>query len=142
MATERIHDRILSGSGEDIIRSRTNDGWRMASIEWEREAPSGAPGEPAELQPVPFGFRIAGDCRHLEANPVEFEILSIVMEMIVKERPLAAISDALNERNYKTRDGKPWTPSRVFELMPFIVDSGPRIFAKPSWPLRRMAAHP
>ena len=142
MGTERIQDQIVSGAGEDVIQRRIKDGWRMVAIEWERDVPSGAPGEPVELQPVPFGFRIAGDCRHLQANPVEFEILSLVMEMIVRERPLPAISEALNEKNYKTRDGKAWTPSRVFELMPFIVDSGPRIFAKPNWPQRRVAAHP
>jgi hypothetical protein len=64
------------------------------------------------------------------------------MEMIVRERPLAAIAKALNEKNYNTREGKAWTPTGVFELMPFIVDSGPRILATPNWPQRRLAAHP
>ena len=142
MGTNRIHDRIASGAGEDVIQRRIKDGWRMVAIEWERDVPGEAPDEPVELQPVPFGFCVAEDCRHLQAHPVEFEILSLVMELIVRERPLPAIAESLNEKNYKTRDGKAWTPSRVFELMPFIVDSGPRIIAKPNWPQRRVAAHP
>jgi hypothetical protein len=139
MATKHLRDSILNETPEDIIHRRTEEGWRMVAIEWEREFPGAL--EDPQLEPVPFGFRIAGDCRHLEADPIELESLTLVTEMIIRERRLAPISEALNQKGYRTREGQRWTPSTVFELMPRIVDSGPRIFAGPQWPVR-IAARP
>jgi len=48
MGTNRIHDRIASGAGEDVIQRRIKDGWRMVAIEWERDVPGEAPGEPVK----------------------------------------------------------------------------------------------
>jgi hypothetical protein len=142
MAKEHLRDRILSGSIQDAIKLRIEEGWRIVAIEWERDAPNGASSEERKQEPVPFGLRIADDCRHLESDPIELEILAFVTEMIVRERPLPAISEALNQRGFRTRDGQPWAPATVFELMPRIVESGPRIFATPNWPARRSAAQP
>src|SRR5258708_1706676 len=49
-------------------------GWTLIALEWEREVEtSGAP-EPEPLptasEEIPFGLRIAGDCRHLERRGV------------------------------------------------------------------------
>ena len=140
MATKHQRDLILTDSAEELIRRRTQEGWRMVAIEWEREAADVVDSD--QLEPVPFGFRVARDCRHLEADPTELEILSFVTEMIVRERRLPAISEALNQRGHRTRDGQRWTPATVFELMPRIVESGPRIFSGPNWPVRIAAAQP
>lgn len=142
MAKEHLRDRILGGTAEEAVKRRTEEGWRLVAIEWERDVPNGAISEDKQHEPVPFGFRIANDCRHLESDPVELEILALVTEMIVRERPLPAISEALNSKGYRTRDGRHWTPSAVFELMPRIIESGPRIFDTPNWRERRSAARP
>ena len=132
MAIKHQRDLILTGSAEDLIQRRIQEGWRMVAIEWDREVPGAE--DDQHLEPVPFGFRVARDCRHLEGDPAELEILSVVTEMIVRERRLPAISEALNLRGFRTRDGQRWSPVTVFELMPRIVESGPRIFAGPNWP--------
>jgi hypothetical protein len=142
MAKEHLRERILSGTVEDAIQRRTGEGWQIVAIEWERDISNGITSEDRQREPVPFGLRIADDCRHLESDPLELEILAFVTEMIVRERPLPAISEALNQRGFQTRDGQPWTPATVFELMPRIVDSGPRIFAAPNWRERRTNAQP
>jgi hypothetical protein len=140
MATKRVRDLVLNETAEEIIRRRTEEGWRIVTIEWERDAPGVL--EDRQLEPVPFGFRIAGDCLHLEADPIELQVLTLVTGMIVQERRLSAISEALNQSGYRTRDGQRWTPVTVFELMPRIVESGPRIFANPNWPVGIRAARP
>jgi hypothetical protein len=35
------------------------------------------------------------------------------------------------------RNGENWTSSGVFELMPRLIDSSPRIFSTMDWPMRR-----
>ena len=143
MAKRHLRDRILSGIGEDTIKRRTEEGWRLVAIEWERDVPNGGDiPEDRQREPIPFGFRIADDCRHLESDPVELEILTFATEMIVRERSLPAISEALNDRGFRTRDGQRWTPVTVFELMPRIIEWGPRILASPNWRERRSAAQP
>jgi len=54
--------------------SRMHDvGWSLVALEWEREVEvSGEPREPeaqTESEEIPFGLRIARDCRHLEDDP-------------------------------------------------------------------------
>jgi hypothetical protein len=137
MATRHLRDSVLTETAEALIHRRTEEGWRIAAIEWERESAEVV--EDTQLEPVPFGFRIAKDCRHLEADPIELEILTVVTEMIIREQRLPPIAEVLNQKGYRTREGQRWTPATVFELMPRIVDSGPRIFAGPHWPAKMAA---
>jgi hypothetical protein len=82
---------------------------------------------------------VAGDCRHLEEDPRETEVLRILMRMIVADRGLAQTADELNQRGYTTRAGNPWGPADVFRLMPALVDSAPRIIGNPGWAAERHA---
>ena len=45
---------------------------------------------------MPFGLRIAPDCRHLEVDPIETEILALVTDMIIHEEHLVTIAEELN----------------------------------------------
>ena len=119
------------------VKRRQQAGWRIAAIEWEADQPE-AETPPPELQ-LPYGLRIAGDCHHLEEDPAETEVLRTIMRMVVHDRPMSQISNELNGRGFKTREGKPWNPADVFRLMPTIVESGPRIFADPAWTAARTA---
>ena len=119
------------------VKRRQQAGWRIAAIEWESERTDAEAAAP-ELQ-LPYGLRIASDCRHLEEDPTETEVLRTIMRMVVHDRPLSQISTELNGRGFKTREGKAWNPADVFRLMPEIVESGPRIFADPAWAATRTA---
>jgi len=132
--TERVRDLVAGGADPDLLAKREAEGWQMTAIEWERRLDTG--GDGGELEPVPYGLRIARDCRHLEVDPTEAEILALVTDMIVHEEHLTAIAEQLNVRGYRTREGTQWTPTSVFKLMPRLVESSPRIFTSPGWPRR------
>jgi len=39
------------------------------------------------------------------------------------------MADALNVREYRTRDGRPWTAAGVFKLTPRLIDVAPRLLS-------------
>jgi hypothetical protein len=135
--TERVHDFVAGDIDPDLIERRRADGWKLVALEWQRPVPH----RPAEAAvAVPYGFRIAGDCRHLEEDPGETEVLRIVLRMIVADRGLSHTADELNTRGYRTRAGDEWKPTDVFRLMPALVDTAPRILGSREWPSQRRAA--
>lgn len=91
----------------------------------ERE--SDAAPEPLSEE-VLFSLQVGDDCRHLQENIAEKQVLILIMEMIVQDRKLSQISDELNQRCYRTRQGKSWNPATVFHLLPRLIEVGSRIF--------------
>jgi hypothetical protein len=133
---EILRDRVADELDPELIRQRRAAGWRLAAVEWERDTTS-AGGE--DMIEVPYGMRVAGDCHHIEEDPSEAEVLRTVMRMVVEDRPLSKITEELNRCGHRTRSGRQWTISEVFELMPVLVDNGPRMFADPRWAVSRSA---
>lgn len=115
------------------ITDREREGWNLVAIEWEREAE----GADAAQVEVPFGLRVANDCRHLEEDPGEMEALKMGMELIISECPFTRIAEELNRGGHRTRDGAEWTPVLVFNLLPRLIEVGPRIFPTHEWAERR-----
>jgi len=137
MQTERIR-QTLSGSirMEDVEKFQTQ-GWRPKAIEWEREVPmTGRPPQP-DLEDPPFGLRVADDCSTLEENPSEKEILLTMMELIIQDGPYSLIAQRLNEKGYVTRQGSKWNPVAVFEMLPRLIEAGPKILSTEEWQRRR-----
>jgi hypothetical protein len=127
-------DYVVGDLDAELVRQRQSAGWRLVAVEWEREAAESALREGLE---APYGMRVAGDCRHLEEDPEEGEVLRTVMRMVVQDEPLWKITEELNKAGRRTRAGKTWTVTDVFRLMPVLVESGPRVFADPSWTAAR-----
>ena len=86
---------------------------------------------------IPYGLRIASDCRHLEENPAEVSALTVMMEGIVADRRLSAIAEDLNRRGFRGRDGDLWTQVSVFHMLPRLIEFGPRIYGRDEWRERR-----
>src|SRR5260370_1357162 len=86
-------------------------GWSLVALEWEREVEISAQPEereaPAASEEIPFGLRIASDCRHLEDDPLEMQTLKFLAEMIVQDLSFTSMADALNGPDDPTRDGLP-----------------------------------
>src|SRR5581483_2066057 len=116
------------------LQQRTNVGWKLVAIEWEREVETG---HEQLLTEVPFGLRIAADTQRLEQNPAEREILLQLMELIVQEGSYAHIADEINRRGLRTRQGEKWTPVSVFEMLPRLIEVGPQLFESEEWQRRR-----
>jgi Recombinase len=137
--TEWLRETVSTWPSAEQIRERASAGWRLAAIEWEREVPEqvaeGMEGFTGEE--IPFGTRIAGDCVHLEANPTEVQVLNLLAEMIVQDRSYKQMAEVLNERGFRTREGKPWTALSVFKLTPRLIEIAPRLLSGAEWENRK-----
>jgi len=132
--TERAR-QVISDPMESIdLHRRTDEGWKLVAIEWEREVETG---DDQLLAEVPFGLRIAPEAQRLEQDPVEREVLLQLMELIVQEGSYAHIADEINRRGFRTRQGARWTAISVFETLPRLIEVGPQLFQSEEWQKRR-----
>ncbi len=88
-------------------------------------------------EPVPYGLKIAEDCMALEQDVLEREALIVMLEMIIQEKSLSEIAQELNRRGFRTRHNSNWTPGSVFDMLPRLIDVGPRVFSTEEWVVRR-----
>lgn len=136
---ERIRDFLSGAPAAEYFEQKLAQGWRLVSVDWERPVDKPKPVERESTEEVPFGLQIADDCEHLKENSNEKSALVFMMEMIVKDEPLTKISDELNRHGYRNRDDKVWTPGQVFDLLPRLVDVGPRIFNSSEYIARKQS---
>ncbi len=144
---ERVRDVVSGPYSPDVIQQRVAAGWQMVSIEWRRELPdSEAPPEGGFGESIPYGLRISVDCQRLEVDPAENAVLLLMMDLLAQDFSYSSIVSDLNEKGYRTRAGKPWSRVAVFNMMPRLIEVGPRIFNSEEWEQRRLKfarrAHP
>jgi hypothetical protein len=137
--TERIRQSASSQLTWDEIQKLQNEGWRLIALEWEREVSASektADGEHDHEHP-PFGLRVAQDCSTLVEDRSENDALIAMMELIIQDGPYSSVADELNRRGYRTREGLKWSPVSVFEMLPRLIDAGPRILSSENWRRRK-----
>jgi hypothetical protein len=136
---ERVRDVLSGPFSPEIIDQRTAAGWQLVSIEWRRELPdSEAPSEGAFAEEIPYGLRISDDCKRLEVHPGENQVLLLMMDLLAQDFSYSAIVSDLNEKGFRQRSGRPWTRIAVFNMMPRLIEVGPRIFSSEEWEKRRV----
>jgi hypothetical protein len=136
--TERIRQEAPASFGPEEIARQAEQGWKLVAVEWERELPGSEDAAPAPEE-VPFGLQAVPETARLEPNPTEQEILFLIMELTIQDGPYSVIADELNHRGYRTRQGMKWTPISVFQMLPRLIEVGPRGWR--SWePSRRHRA--
>lgn len=134
---ERIREAMAGPVDADHMRQKTEAGWRLVALEWQREIP-GEDAEPESLiQDIPYGLRVAGDCLHLEEHPDEKNALVMMMDLIVRDDPFSQVANELNQRGFRTRSGALWNPVSVFNMLPRLIEVGPRIFSSEEWQERK-----
>lgn len=134
---ERIRESVTGTVDADHMRQKTEAGWRLVALEWQREI-QGEEGESETLiQDVPYGLRVSTDCLHLIEDPDEKNALMMMMELIVREDPFSQVASELNQRGFRTRNGSLWTPVSVFNMLPRLIEVGPNIFSSDEWEARR-----
>lgn len=135
--TERIREALLAPPGPDYFRQRAVDGWRPVAIIWERDIvdPAVATTRPAEE--IPYGLQVGADCSTLEENAAEKQVILKLIDGIVEDKRISQIAMELNGAGFRTRAGNPWSASAVFELLPRVVEVGPRVFPTAEWAERR-----
>ena len=130
---ERIRDFVTAPPAANYFGEKLAEGWRLVAIEWERgAAPTGPP-----IEDIPFGLRVASDCRRLEEDPDEVQVLMLMLEVLVQDGPLSVAAQRINDRGFRTRDGQPWTRTALFYLLPRLIEVGPRLCTSEEWVERR-----
>jgi hypothetical protein len=136
---ERVRDVVSGPFSPAVIEQRTAAGWQMVSIEWRREMPdSEAPLQGAFSEEIPYGLRISNDGLRLEVDAGENQVLLLMMDLLAQDFSYSSIVSDLNEKGVRTREGKPWNRIAVFNMMPRLIDVGPRIFSSEEWEKRRL----
>jgi hypothetical protein len=133
---ERIRENLEGPLTDEEIRRKAQSGWKPVAVVWERELDSAHEAYTREVD-VPYGYKVAPDAVHLEVNDQENAVLMLTMELIVQDQRLSHIAAKLNEKGFRTRNGFIWNPASVFELLPRLIESGPRIFTSEEWIERR-----
>lgn len=130
---ERVRDFMTAAPPAHYFSEKAADGWRLVAVEWERGVSTSRP----KVEEVPFGLRVASDCKRLEDDPDELEVLVLMMETIVQDGPLSQAARVINERGFRSRDGEKWTPQALFYLLPRLIEVGPRLSTSEEWVERR-----
>jgi hypothetical protein len=134
---ERVYESAEVLPGPNEIKRRAADGWKLVSLIWERQIGPG--GEPRKFEEIPYGLQISEDCNHLVENPAEKQVLMLAMDLIVQDQKLSQVAETLNGRGFRTRTGAKWNAASVFNMLPRLIDTGPRIFTSPEWIKRHEA---
>jgi len=138
---ERLRQPVNAFPSDEEILARVKEGWRLVAVEWERPTTTTAPKPPHRAEPkqieVPFGLKVSTDCRYLEEDSFEMEVLTSSMELMISECPFTRIADELNRKGFRTRNGDEWSPVSVFNMLPRLIEVGPRIFPSEDWAERR-----
>jgi hypothetical protein len=134
---ERVREMLSGPLTPEHLKQKAGQGWSLigVSVEWEREIEADqSHGEATGLrEEVPYGLRVAQDGLHLEEHTPEKETLVRMMDLIVEDHPLSRVAEELNGRGFRTRQGALWTASAVFNMIPRLVEVGPRIFSSEEW---------
>ena len=130
---ERVREVLAEPLGPEYIKLRAEAGWKLVAVEWEREA-----GEPQKeslhgREEIPYGLRVGDDCLHLVENPAETQVLIQMLDGIVQDLPFSKIAEELNHSGLRTRSGAKWEPVFVFNMLPRLIQVGPRIFSSEEW---------
>lgn len=134
---ERIRESVTAPIDAEHMRQKAQAGWRLVALEWQREIPGVEPESETLIQDVPYGLRVSSDCLHLVEDPDEKSALMMMMELIVRDDPFSQVASELNQRGFRTRNGSPWTPVSVFNMLPRLIEVGPKIFSSEEWESRK-----
>jgi hypothetical protein len=140
---QSIRDVVTGELSLEYFAKRFAEGWRVSSIEWFRESgQAAAPAESSKLlserEAIPYGLRITED-GNVQENPLEATVLLLILDQIVREKRIQEIANELNLQGYLTRDGMPWGPTDVFNLMPRLIEAGPSLLKSVAWQQRRLS---
>jgi hypothetical protein len=133
----RIREPLSGSPTLEYLNQRMAEGWRLIALEWEKEGEGASEAAPRTAQEIPYGLQVSPDCQRLVENPAERQIIILALDRIVEDCPLSQVAEELNRRGHRMRDGKSWTPAALFNLLPRMIEVGPRLFVSEEWTLRR-----
>ena len=130
---ERMREVLSKPLEPEYVKLRAEAGWKAVAVEWEREVEEALEAPRQVGEEVPYGLRVGDDCLHLVENPAETTVLIQMIDGIVQDLPFSKIAEELNRSGLRTRDGAKWEPVFVFNMLPRLIQVGPRIFSSEDW---------
>ena len=137
MDVERARDLLSGAPAESYFQERIRAGWELVAVEWQRQVPGRVA---AHTEETPFGLQVADDGWRLQDNDAERLALMRIMELVVKDMPLTQVAAELNQAGYRTRRQAEWTPGAVFDLLPRLIEAGPRLLTDSEYVARKRAS--
>ncbi|HEX7288608.1 MAG TPA: recombinase family protein [Candidatus Angelobacter sp.] len=134
---ERVREVVTGSVDLEYMRQKTEAGWKLVALEWRREIAGEETTQQVIVEEIPYGLRVATDCSRLEEDPAERAVLMQMMELIVQDYSVTLAAIELNKRGLRTREGGFWSPVSVFNMLPRLIEVGPRIFSSDEWEARR-----
>jgi hypothetical protein len=125
---ERIREVVSGKVDEGYFSTKLKEGWRVAVVHWERVVESDAPEQSTWTEDVPYGLRVAGDCVHLEENPVERRTMELMLKLLSGDKSMSQIAEELNVQGFRTRRGGAWTQAAIFNMLPRLIEAAPQIW--------------
>jgi hypothetical protein len=137
---ERVREVLSKPLEPEYVKQRAEAGWKLVAVEWEREVGE-AEEAPRQIgEEVPYGLRVGDDRLHLVENPAETQVLIQMLDGIVQDYPFSKIADELNRSGFRARGGSKWEAVSVYNMLPRLIQVGPRIFSSEEWQARRKHA--
>jgi hypothetical protein len=133
---ERLREAVKASPTLEYFAETNRAGWKLVAVEWQREV-EGEEEPRTFLEEVPYGLRLSEDCLHLQEDSVEKQVLTLMLELLLRDRPFSRVAEELNQQRFRTREGAKWTTVSVFNMLPRLIEMGPRIFASEEWAERR-----
>jgi hypothetical protein len=133
---ERTRDVFPVPPDADYWSARAREGWRLVAAEWEREHEQES-ADTTWVEEVPYGMKVGDDCLHLVENPEEKEALTLMLEMLIADKPFSEVAECVNACGFHTRAGAGWTQVDIFNLLPRLVEIAPRLYPTHDWAERR-----
>jgi hypothetical protein len=145
IAMQRIRDTLAGQELTlDYFMRRAAEGWSLAAVEWVRgvadPASDADTANPSALDQLPYGLQVAADGTRLEENALEKHVLLLILEKVVQEKRVTEIAAELNSDGLHMRGGGRWTAAAVFDLLPRLIEAGPRLLASSEWRATRRSA--
>lgn len=134
MPTRRVREVVWEPPSPHYLMEKARQGWTLVALEWEREIDAQEARSMGLDTDVPYGLRIASNSIALEEDPQERQVLTDMLGLIIQDDlRFSMIAAALNEKGYRTRAGKRWTPAAVFDMLPRLVEVAPTILRSEEW---------
>lgn len=140
MSIERKRETVDGALSQEWLQTRLDEGWRPVAVEWERESSVSPIGASTVKIEIPFGLEIAPGGDGLQESALEMSVLRRILADLAEDRPLSEVAAALNGGGLAQRNGRPWTQSAVFELLPRVIEVAPEIYDSEAWRERRRTA--
>jgi hypothetical protein len=134
MPTKRVREVVWEPPSPHYLMERVRKGWTLVALEWEREMDADEAKSAGLNADVPYGLRVSSNCLTLEEDPAEREVLTAMLNLIVKDDvSFSQVARELTAKGFRTREGSRWTQTAVFEMLPRMVEVAPTIFSSEEW---------